>query len=230
MALTPEQQAFATGLIDGASCVFENADRLFYEAGVLADVNAFSRGYLLHQISLEECGKIEMLCAAITSCLAGEDVNVKSLSRTFRRHEGKNKMNAYFLSRTEEEKSAEDDNNIAAAKDAFKKVQEDFHQESNRLKNSSLYVDFDGVFISPQEIISKEDYEKIREMNKDFMTLASHKVKMLSLWRTDLDAAVDDIQGLKSLLIEVRQNEKSPVAALEALLEIIKKAVTKPQK
>lgn len=57
MALTPEQEVFAVGLIDGAQSVFENADRLFYEAGVLADVEAFPRAYLLHQISLEECGK-----------------------------------------------------------------------------------------------------------------------------------------------------------------------------
>jgi len=50
MVLTPEPEAFALSLIDGTLSVFDNADRLFYEAGSLADVEEFPRAYLLHQI------------------------------------------------------------------------------------------------------------------------------------------------------------------------------------
>lgn len=227
MAITSEQEAFAVILIDGTLSVFENADRLFYEAGVLADVKAFSRGYLLHQISLEECGKIEMLCAAVCSCLVGNRVNIKSLSKAFRRHEGKNKMNAYFLPRSEAEKVAEENNDVAAAVGAFKVVQEEFHQESNRLKNSSLYVDFDEVFTSPQDVISKDDYEKIRAQNADFMALTNHKVQTLSRWKSDLASAAGEIQEVYALVTEDRPEEKSLTEAREALWERIKTTVTR---
>lgn len=201
MALTQEQEAFAVGLIDGAQKVFENADRLFYEAGVLADVGAFPRGYLLHQISLEECGKIEILCAAILSHLIGKEVDVKSLSRVFRRHESKNKINAYFLPLSEEEKVAEKNDDVAAAVSAFKVVQEEFHKESNDLKNSSLYVDFDGGFTSPLDVISQEDYEKIRAQNATFMGLTNVKVQMLSRWKTNLPSAVAQAHEVYALVI-----------------------------
>jgi len=224
MAITSEQEAFAVGLIDGALSVFENADRLFYEAGVLAEVEAFSRGYLLHQISLEECGKIEMLCAAVCTCLLGNEVDVKSLSRAFRRHEGKNKMNAYFLPRSEAEKVAEENNDIAAAVGAFKAVQEEFHQESNRLKNSSLYVDFDGEFISPQNVISKDDYEKIHTQNAEFMGLTNLKVQMLSRWRADITSAASEVQEVYALVAESRPEGESLTESREVLWERIEKA------
>lgn len=217
MALTQEQEAFAVGLIDGAQKVFENADRLFYEAGVLADVEAFPRGYLLHQISLEECGKIEILCAAILSHLIGEKVDLKSLSRVFRRHESKNKMNAYFLPFSEEEKVAEKNNDAAAAISAFKVVQEEFHKESNDLKNSSLYVDFEGGFTSPLDVISQEDYEKIRAQNATFMGLTNVKVQMLSRWRGDLSGAVKEAQEIFKLLNE-DELEKKPMAEVRNVI------------
>lgn len=196
-------------LLGGALSVFENADRLFYEAGVLADVEAFPRAYLLHQISLEECGKVEILSAAVVSCLIGENVDVKSLAKVFRRHESKNKMNAYFLPRSEGELLAEKNDDIAASVSAFKTVQEEFHKESNRLKNSSLYVDFDGGFTSPQNVIFKDDYEKIRSQNADFMGLTNLKVKMLSRWKGDLPSAVSEIQEVCRLVSVDRPEGKS---------------------
>lgn len=221
MKMTSTQEVLSLLLIDGALSVFENADRLFFEAGVLADVKAFSRGYLLHQISLEECGKIEMLCAAVVSCLAGIDVDVKSLSRAFRRHESKNKMNAYFLPRAEDEKVAEENNDTAAAVRAFKDVQENFHHESNRLKNASLYVDFDGVFTSPGDVISQDDYDRIRAQNEEFMGLTNIKVQMLSKWKGDIASAVSDIQGFYALVTEDWPKEKSLAEFRETLQERI---------
>jgi AbiV family abortive infection protein len=224
MALTPEQEAFAVGLIDGTLSVFENADRLFYEASILADVEAFPRAYLLHQISLEECGKIEILGAAVVSCLIGMEVDIRSLSRVFRRHESKNKMNAYFLPRSEDEVVAEKNDDIAAAVSAFKAVQEEFHQESNRLKNSSLYVDFDGGFTSPQNVISKDDYERVRAQNAEFMGLTNLKVQMLSRWRGNLPSAVREVQEVYALVAEDRPEGKSLAEAREEMWERIEKA------
>lgn len=223
MALTQEQEAFAVNLIEGALSVFENADRLFYEAGVLAEVGAFPRAYLLHQISLEECGKIEILSAAIVSCLTGKEVDVTSLAKVFRRHESKNKVNAYFLPRSEEEILAEKNGDLSAAVSAFRSVQEDFHQESNRLKNSSLYVDFDGGFTSPQDVISKADYEKVRAQNSEFMSLNNLKVQMLSRWKDNLASAAGEIQEFYVLLTEGQQNEKPLTEVLQAVLEKIER-------
>jgi len=217
MALTQEQEAFAVGLIDGAQRVFENADRLFYEAGVLADVGAFPRAYLLHQISLEECGKIEILGAAIVSHLIGKEVDVKSLFRVFRRHESKNKINAYFLPFSEEEQAAEESNDISAAVSAFKIVQEEFHKASNDLKNSSLYVDFNGAFTSPVDVISQDDYEKIRAQNSTFMGLTNLKVQMLSRWLGDLNGAVKEAQEILKLLDEENLGKK-PLAEVRDVM------------
>lgn len=229
MALTQEQEAFAVGLIDGAQKVFENADRLFYEAGVLADVGAFPRGYLLHQISLEECGKIEILCSAILSHLIGKEVDVKSLSRVFRRHESKNKMNAYFLPFSEDEQVAEKNNDIAAAVRSFKIVQEEFHKESNNLKNSSLYVDFDGDFTSPVDVISQDDYERIRAQNATFMGLTNVKVQMLSRWRGDLNGAVKEAQEIFKLLDEEKLGEK-PLAEVRDVISQRLKDIARERK
>jgi AbiV family abortive infection protein len=38
--------------------VFENAERLYYEATVLAAAKAFSRALFLHQISMEKLAKV----------------------------------------------------------------------------------------------------------------------------------------------------------------------------
>ena len=229
MALTQEQEAFAVGLIDGAQRVFENADRLFYEAGVLADVEAFPRAYLLHQISLEECGKIEILGAAVLSHLIGKEVDVKSLSRVFRRHESKNKMNAYFLPFSEEEQVAEKNNDIEAAVSAFKIVQEEFHKESNNLKNSSLYVDFDGGFTSPVDVISQDDCEKIRVQNATFMGLTNVKVQMLLRWRRDLNGAVKEVQEIFKMLDEEKLGKK-PLAEVRDVISQRLKDIAKERK
>ncbi|MBF8740017.1 AbiV family abortive infection protein [Pseudomonas guariconensis] len=213
MKITAEQEAFALKLIDGALSIFENADRLFYEGGVLADVGAFPRAYLMHQISMEECGKIEILGAAVVQCLSGEEVSVKTISTAFRRHESKNKINAYFLPRSEAEIAAIEVDDAAAAVSAFKAVQKDFHEESNGLKNSSLYVDFKDEFITPQDSISKDDYERIRSLNAEFMSLNNLKVKMLSRWREDLSSSADEIQ---EMLLQLKKDDTQELLTLKA--------------
>jgi len=118
---------------------------------------------------------------------------------------------------------AEKNNDLPAAVSAFKAMQEEFHQESNRLKNSSLYVDFDGGFTSPQDVISKSDYEKIRGQNAEFMGLNNLKVQMLSRWRNNLASAAGEVQQLYTFLEDERQSENPLAEVLNTLRGKIKR-------
>jgi len=229
MTITSEQEKLALLLIDGALSVFDNADHLYAEASILATAGAFPRAYLLHQISLEECGKIEILGATINSCLCGAEVDTKSLAKVFRRHEAKNKINAYFLPRSEEELAAEEVDDFASSAKAFKAIQQEFHDESNRLKNASLYVDFDEVFSAPKDIITQADYEKIRAQNGEFMALTNVKIKMLARWRKDIARAATDVKKIQDLLTETKDEGVSLAEARELIWERIKTAF-KPDK
>lgn len=51
-------QASLSGLVRGAEKTFHNAERLFHEADILAKGGAVARAFCLHQISLDECSKV----------------------------------------------------------------------------------------------------------------------------------------------------------------------------
>jgi AbiV family abortive infection protein len=93
-------------LARGAQKTFENADALFREAKILGAVGALSRALFLHQISLEECAKIENIGAWATSLLAGRMVNGKKVLDGFASHKKKNRTNAYMLEESVEEQAA----------------------------------------------------------------------------------------------------------------------------
>ncbi|WP_165645977.1 AbiV family abortive infection protein [Bordetella bronchiseptica] len=200
MPISPDAKELAQTLIDGLERTFLNADDLYDEAVLLTGKGAVARALLLHQISLEECGKAEMLCVAVFSLLGGAEIDMKRLTRAFSRHEAKNKANAYFLSKSASEVEAEQSNDTAAAHEAFKDLQNSFHQESNELKNASLYVNFDGKFISPRDVINDRHLADIRQRNAEFMAMAHHKVSVLSRWKTDLDAAADEVAQMLTTL------------------------------
>ena len=61
--MDPVQNIETSTILDGARRLAANARELFEEATVLRRAGAFPRSYCLHQISLEECAKIEMLGA-----------------------------------------------------------------------------------------------------------------------------------------------------------------------
>ncbi|WP_460088229.1 AbiV family abortive infection protein [Pseudomonas sp. H1_B04] len=193
MSLSSDSLDIAKTLIDGAAETFSNAEALFSEATILANERAWARALFLHQISLEECAKIEMLGAAVVSLLMGRDIELRSLQRAFSRHEIKNKTNAYFLPQSDLEKDAVINNRTADAVIAFKTVQEEFHQESNSYKNSSLYVDFRDVFTSPLKMISEKDFVKVRERNEIFMSISCQKTKLLARWGLDLNEAALEV-------------------------------------
>jgi AbiV family abortive infection protein len=187
-------------LTDGLLKTFDNAEELYNEATYLAERGSLPRAVLLHQISLEECGKSEMLCVAIFSALQGTVIDMKQLKRAFSRHEGKNRTNAYFLPTSEEENRARTNNDVEAATKAFKDIQTQFHKDSNTLKNASLYVDFDGKFVSPKDVVTRENLDEIRKRNAEFLSMMHQKLSVVQGWAKDIDAAVElQTQLLKQL-------------------------------
>ena len=68
MTLKTETIATVQALIEGASKTFANAEALYSEATILANCQAWARALVLHQISSEECAKIEMLGATVPRC------------------------------------------------------------------------------------------------------------------------------------------------------------------
>jgi AbiV family abortive infection protein len=200
MPLTQENAALARFFIEGANKIFANAEALYGEATILANSGAWARALLLHQIALEECAKVDMLGAAVTSLLMNHAVEVKALQRAFARHESKNKTNAYFLPKTEAERLANEEGDFSAASREFKQLQDAFHKESNTYKNAALYVDFGAQFTSPLEVIDEEAFLKVRSRNDDFMAAAHGHVRLLNRWAADLQAAASEAAELLEVL------------------------------
>lgn len=235
MPLTAEARALAEILIDGARKTVMNADELFDEARLLAEAGHVARALLLHQISLEECGKLEMLYVATAEALRGQAVDMTRLSRAFSKHAAKNRTNAYFLAKSETELAAEEQDDMGAAYEAFNELQAEFHEKSNDLKNASLYVDYDGSFRAPREVINAEHLDEVFNRNGAFMSMAFDKLGILLRWGNDLDAAAIEVaqwwavMGMDEL---DRDNPDSLVMLKMRLAEMVQKGrdALKPQR
>src|SRR5688572_23003829 len=105
-SLTSEHKALLEELLRGAKKSFENAELLWWEATRLLECESTGRALFLHQISLEECGKIEILGGWATSLLMGHEVDMAKVRAALVRHQAKNNANAYSLEASEEEKAA----------------------------------------------------------------------------------------------------------------------------
>lgn len=209
MPLTAEAKSLAMTLIEGAHKTIKNADELFDEARLLANAGHVPRALLLHQISLEECAKAEMLYVTLTEVIRGQPVDLRSLARVLTKHAAKNRTNAYFLPKSKAEIAAHERSDARAAVTAFTELRDAFHTESNDLKNASLYVDFDGTFKAPSEVITKEDLSEILDRNRQFMSLAMDKLRLLMRWTTDLDAAAEEVDALwKALGVDALDRSK----------------------
>ncbi|MDH2349562.1 AbiV family abortive infection protein [Bradyrhizobium sp. SSUT112] len=192
-ALPEVDRAFLSVLVRGAEKTFDNAERLYFEAEILAKAGATARALCLHQISLEECSKIEKMGAWATGLLSGHKVDQNKTLAAFRRHSSKNKGNAYMLEASQAEAEATARGNWETALQEFKKLQQEFHEASNDAKNASLYVDWkDGEFVSPSEQITQGMLAEIIERNQTFLGYASNGLKMLKR----LDKSPDDLQEL----------------------------------
>jgi AbiV family abortive infection protein len=171
-------------LARGARITLENAEALCREAEILAAAGARCRALFLHQISLEECSKIENMGAWATSVLTGTPTDKAKVLAAMRRHSSKNRTNAYMLSGSHAEAAATANGDIKTAIAEFDKLKAAFDQESNAAKNASLYVDFvDGGFVAPVERIDAAMLAKIRERNIEFIELMRPKAHLVEAIR-----------------------------------------------
>lgn len=207
-------------LVRGASLAFTNAEDLFREAKTLSACKAFSRALFLHQISLEECGKAEIIGWWATGHLMGTSVDLSKMRSRLARHKVKNFANAYMLPLSEAEQKARDESDWHREHQAFKEQQAAFHQQSNDRKNASLYVDFvDDVFLSPDDRITEDMVHEIAETNHTFIELMRPKVVMLTWWEQDPDGTRDAMKGFQELMEALREEHPDdPREAIEALL------------
>lgn len=216
MQLSPETKTLAANLIDGIAKTIVNADELYDEACLLAGAGHIARALLLHQISLEECGKAELLYASLTQVLSGHPIDLKKLSKVLATHAAKNIANAYFLPLSEAEVSAMERGDLEASVSEFSELKRAFHTESNVLKNGALYVDFDGTFKAPSELITQELLADILKRNREFMSMAMDKLRLLVRWAPDLDAAADEVNAVWTALSAVHDHG-NPEAMEECL-------------
>jgi len=180
-------------IVRGAEKTFDNAEKLYFEAEILAKAGATARALCLHQISLEECSKVETMGAWATSLLAGIKVDENKVLGALRRHAAKNKSNAYMLEGSQQEKDAKARGDWESAREEFKKFQAQFHEASNDAKNASLYVDwFEGEFVAPSEQITPKMLVEITERNETFLGHAQTGLKMLQR----VDKSPGDLQDL----------------------------------
>lgn len=223
-----KQSEILSVLLAGAEKTFTNAEQLFREARILGEAGATARALCLHQISLEECSKVDSLGAWATSLVLGFDVDQKKVLAALSRHASKNKLNAYMLDVSDAEQRTRADGDWNAASELFKATQEQFHASSNQAKNASLYVDWiDGAFIAPAERISAEMLGEIVERNATFLGYAFNNIKTLRR----LVASPDDMRDLMTGFVEKAEKMRADPPAdlmkeMDALLtEIVEEGL-----
>ena len=213
-------------LLQGAEKTFANAEQLFFEAELLAKAGGVARALCLHQISLEECSKVSNLGVWAVSLVLGLEVNQKKVLAAFARHSSKNKSNAYMLEPSEDELAARACGDWDAAREAFRKTQDAFHDDSNRNKNASFYVDWlDGEFVAPSERITKEMLEKITERNAEFLGYAQNSLRMLGTLTASPNVIRDLLSGFVGEAERLRAKEPDNLEeAMETMLSSILEA------
>jgi AbiV family abortive infection protein len=177
-------------ILRGAQLAFENAEKLYQEAWLLGTNGAFARALTLHQISMEECSKVNMLGTAAMSLLLGHPVDLNKLAAKFRQHKIKNYNNAYISVTTDAEREARKSGDPERAIEIFKAQQATLHQWLNSNKNASLYVDYlDDKFVSPTERITEEVAVQFQRLNAVFLRHGASNLEVLSKMMNDPDAA-----------------------------------------
>jgi AbiV family abortive infection protein len=216
-----DKQLLISELTRGAEKVFENAEALFKEACLLRAIGALSRSLFLHQISLEECAKLEILGAWATSLLMGYEVNLTKIKKAMASHANKNRTNAYFLKVTADEEAAKQRRDFKGAAEAFSEMQKSFHLKANTAKNASLYVDFaDGKFVAPNECITPEMVNETASRNEEFLALSFPKLEMLRKWATNPEPICEELVGFEKRIKELGdQYLDDPEKALKTLLQ-----------
>lgn len=209
-------------LAEGARRVFENASDLYDEAVLLGGAGAACRALSLHQISLEECAKVDMLGAWAVGLLMGQEVNRKDLQRAFSNHKTKNFTNAYLRPPDDVEREAKQDKRWSDALDAFKVQQRLFHRESNAAKNASLYVDItDEGFLTPKDQITESMVLEMRAENERYLTHASMYVRMLARWEKAPELLEDILDDFETTMKTLRAQTDDFGEALSSLMDAL---------
>jgi AbiV family abortive infection protein len=184
-------------IVRGAHLAFENAEKLFQEAQLLGSNGAFARALTMHQISMEECSKVDMLGAAAMSLVLGHPVDLNKLTTAFRQHKVKNYNNAYMSVTTDAEREARNSGEPKRAIEIFKAQQATLHHWLNTNKNASLYVDYlDGKFVSPTERITEELAVQFQGLNAFFLRQGSDHLGVLNKVVNDPDAVAMQAKDL----------------------------------
>ncbi|WP_426411192.1 AbiV family abortive infection protein [Bradyrhizobium ganzhouense] len=225
--LADENRAALAEITKGTLAAFENAERLYFEATVLAGAKAYSRALFLHQISMEELAKVEALGALASNVLIGGHVDLVAATKQFTHHKAKNYINAYMLPHSETEEAAMKAGDVDASIRAFKERQAAFHRESNDAKNAALYVDLvDGAFVAPAERVTKSMVKAMARQNESFLGLMAPKRDMMVKWNENPDAAIPIMNSLKETMIRLMNDPdinpaKLPDLLMDTLMESI---------
>lgn len=219
--LLPDRLAFLAELKRGGELCFDNARLLFEEARLLRQNGAIARAVCLHQLSNEECGKMELLVGWAMRIFVGDEVDSKQMAKALRSHEAKNHANAYFSRVTEDEQAARERGNWREVREMFCQRQAELHGLFNTRKNASLYVEFEnGKFSAPKDLITEAFADDIAELNDRLLSLSAHKLRLLGAldpddWGSQL-AAMRLVARLKQLL---QEQPEDPEAALHTAMK-----------
>jgi AbiV family abortive infection protein len=213
----------------GAELTFSNAKQLFEEGALLREKGAIYRALFLHQISLEECGKIEIIGAWATNLFMGGRLEASKMAKAFQSHKSKNYANAYFATATTGELEAKKRGDKASAVEAFRQFQQKFHEESNSAKNASLYIDFKNKrFSAPKEQITEEMVIGIAAVNSYFLELTAPKVKMLERMSKDEGELQETLRSFSDRVPDLAAYEPDEMAkAMEELVKEISSRYTR---
>lgn len=143
-------------LLDGLNKTLENARLLFIDATLLLENKKYPRAYTLYQLSIEEIGKLLILHNSLLDYHMGNEVDRDYLHKHgYFNHVKKthSSITLEFSYLMEYKMSVPTASTGELIKDLIN--EENNLQQSNELKNSSLYVDFsDNKFKSPIETIT----------------------------------------------------------------------------
>jgi AbiV family abortive infection protein len=205
----------------GVQLAFRNAEDLFAEAELLREQGHHARSLALHQISIEECGKIEIIGGWAMHVFLGGEFDLEKMISAFRSHKAKNYANAYFTEVLGDELEAKKSGEVKAAVEAFKALQKKFHKDSNDAKNAALYVDFmDGQFVSPTDLITAETAWGTAAVNHHFLSLTWPKVGMVENLLKDTGPMKSTLTWMTEQVKKMKgEKVEDPEAAMAAVFE-----------
>lgn len=219
--MNEQDRALLAEFARGGELIFDNAEQLYREARILRENGAFSRALCLHQISNEECGKLEILGGYAMTVVLGIQIDLAQVAKTFRDHEAKNYANAYFAGVTDEERAARERQDWAGARKAFTELQAKLHKIFNTNKNASLYVNVEGgKFLAPKELITADHVGEMAVLNEYFLGITAPYVRLLYRVARNEDGMQDAARKYVERLRELHaKNPNDPEGAHHASFE-----------